>query len=130
MFTLTKEFKFEASHQLPNHDGKCQRLHGHSWVGRVVLKGSKLAEDGPKQGMLIDFGDVSKVIKPTVDDFLDHHHLNDTLNLKNPTSEEVARLLYQIWKPLLPMLYAVEINETCTSSCCYDEEVKSLMPGI
>src|ERR1035437_9496634 len=106
MFTLTKEFKFEAAHKLPNHDGKCQRLHGHSWVGRVVLKGDVLAVDGPKQGMLIDYGDISRVIKPTVENFLDHQYLNDTLSMQNPTSEEIARRLYAIWKPLLPTLHA------------------------
>ena len=123
MFTITKEFKFEASHQLPHHDGKCKRLHGHSWRGRVVLKGKSLQSSGPKQGMLQDFGEVSKMLTPFVDAVLDHHHLNDTLGLTNPTSEEVARYVFAQLKPHLPLLAAVEIDETCTSSCRYEPEV-------
>ncbi|NES98612.1 MAG: 6-carboxytetrahydropterin synthase QueD, partial [Desertifilum sp. SIO1I2] len=34
---IYKEFRFEAAHHLPHHDGKCRRLHGHSWVGRVQV---------------------------------------------------------------------------------------------
>lgn len=54
MFRLEKTFRFEASHQLPKHDGKCARLHGHSWVGRVVIEGPDLIGDGAKAGMLQD----------------------------------------------------------------------------
>ena len=51
MFRLEKEFSFEASHQLPLHDGKCARLHGHSWKGRIIIEGEELATTGPKSGM-------------------------------------------------------------------------------
>ena len=69
--------------------------------------------------MLQDFSDVKKVLTPLVNGWLDHHYLNDTLPLENPTSEEVARWIYDHLKPHLPLLVAVEIEETCTSSCCY-----------
>jgi len=119
MFTLTKEFKFEAAHKLPHHDGKCQRLHGHSWVGKLILQGEELQADGAKRGMLIDFGQVSAAIKPLVEEVLDHHYLNDTTGLENPTSEEIARWVFLRIKPSLPQLVGVEIQETCTSSCTY-----------
>src|SRR4051812_13831813 len=120
MWTLTKEFRFEASHVLPHHDGKCSRLHGHSWVGRVILLGDELHETGPKQGMLVDYGDVSTLLRPMVEDYLDHHHLNDTLKLENPTSELIAKWCYDYLQPLLTdLLLAVEIDETCTSRCRY-----------
>ncbi len=118
-FTLTKQFKFEAAHQLPAHDGKCQRLHGHSWVGRVIVRGTQLHAAGPKVGMLMDFADIKAVIEPTVDECLDHHYLNDSLRMTNPTSERVAEFLFNVWKEKLPGLVAVEIDETCTSSCRY-----------
>lgn len=118
-FTLRKQFKFEASHQLMRHDGKCRRLHGHSWIGYLVLEGDELAHAGPKEGMLIDYGDVSAVIKPVVEEYLDHHHLNDTLGTDMPTSERVAVWVYDKIKPFLPMLAAVVIEETCTSSAEY-----------
>jgi 6-pyruvoyltetrahydropterin/6-carboxytetrahydropterin synthase len=40
-----KEFRFEAAHRLPHHDGKCRRLHGrHSWVGRVYVENTTSEE--------------------------------------------------------------------------------------
>ncbi len=120
MFTLSKQFRFEASHQLPAHDGKCARLHGHSWVGWLYVKGEELQTTGPKAGMLMDFSDLKKILNPLVDEFLDHHHLNETTGLANPTSEEVARWIYNKLKPQLPILAAIEIEETCTSRCRYE----------
>lgn len=132
MFQVTKQFRFEASHQLPNHDGKCRRLHGHSWVGKVILESPELIQTGPKAGMVQDFGDISKALKPLLEDFLDHHHLNETLGLVNPTSEEVARWAYNRLKPELPLLIAVQIDETCTSSAVYygDKELISIIGTV
>ncbi len=119
-FTLRKTFRFEAAHYLPLHDGKCRRLHGHSFVGRVVLRSMGLVDDGPKMGMVMDFSDVSVALAPLLENYLDHWCLNETLMLKNPTSEEIARWVFVMLKPKLPMLVAVEIEETCTSSCRYE----------
>ena len=119
MFTLTKEFKFEAAHRLPHHDGKCQRLHGHSWVGELILQGVPLVQDGPKRGMLADFGDVKAAVEPLLESALDHHYLNDTTGLENPTSEELARWVFEKLRGKLPLLVGVKIKETCTSSCIY-----------
>lgn len=116
---LEKRFKFEASHQLPNHDGKCARLHGHSWQGALSVEGDKLHEDGPKAGMVIDFGDISKVINPLVEQFLDHHHLNETTGLENPTSEEIARWIHRQVAHLFSGEVTVRIEETCSSACSY-----------
>jgi 6-pyruvoyltetrahydropterin/6-carboxytetrahydropterin synthase len=117
--TLKKEFLFEAAHKLPNHDGKCQRLHGHSWKMRVVVVGDHLHNCGPKQGMLTDYAEISAIVKPVVEMYLDHHYLNETLKLENPTSECICIWLYEYLKPQLPLLASVEIDETCTSSCLY-----------
>lgn len=122
MYKLEKTFKFEASHQLPKHDGKCQRLHGHSWRGTVVCEGADtdIEEAGPKTGMLIDYSVISAAVDPIVETYLDHYHLNDTLGLY-PTSEVIAKWLYMKLKPKLPLLAAVIIEETCTSRCEYRE---------
>jgi 6-pyruvoyltetrahydropterin/6-carboxytetrahydropterin synthase len=121
---IYKEFYFEAAHRLPHHDGKCSRLHGHSWVGRVYLKGDSLIEDGPKQGMLFDYGDIKKYIQPLLDNFLDHYYLNETTGLENPTSEAIAKWIFtKLEESGLPGLYAVEIQETCTSGCRYEKRV-------
>ena len=119
MFNLTKEFKFEAAHKLPKHDGKCARLHGHSFVGEMEFTASGLHESGPKSGMVLDFGDASAAVKPLLEESLDHHYLNDTTGLANPTSEELARWVFDQLAPKLPLLTAVTIRETCTSACTY-----------
>jgi 6-pyruvoyltetrahydropterin/6-carboxytetrahydropterin synthase len=119
MWTLEKAFSFEASHRLPHHGGKCSRLHGHSWKGRLVCSGDVLATEGSSAGMLVDYGTMSRAIEGIVETHLDHHHLNDTLELENPTSEEVARWIYQRVKAHLPTLVAVIVEETCTSRCTY-----------
>jgi 6-pyruvoyltetrahydropterin/6-carboxytetrahydropterin synthase len=127
-WSIYKEFRFEAAHQLPHHDGKCRRLHGHSWVGRVYVRSDRIITDGAKQGMIIDYREIKKYIQPLLDEFLDHHYLNETLNLENPTCELVAKWIYERLEAAgLPGLDAVEIRETCTSGCRYkrNEEVKS-----
>jgi len=119
MFRLEKQVKFEAAHMLPQHDGKCARLHGHSWLAVLILESMELEAEGPKAGMVMDFGDVSGAIKPILDEKLDHHYLNDTLPLTHPTSEAIARWLFDELKPSLSLLVAVRVHETCTSSCEY-----------
>lgn len=120
-WTLTKTFRFEASHQLKHHDGKCSRLHGHSWCGAIEVSGGKLMVDGPKTNMLMDYADLSKIVKQLVDEFLDHYHLNETLYTDSPTSEFIARWIYMRVKPMVAagLLLAVTIEETCTSRCRY-----------
>jgi 6-pyruvoyltetrahydropterin/6-carboxytetrahydropterin synthase len=119
-WTLFKEFRFEAAHRLPHHDGKCRRLHGHSWVGRVYVKGQKLIDSGAKQGMIVDYADLKKYIQPLLEYFLDHHYLNETTGLESPTSEALAKWIFEKLEASdLPGLYAVEIQETCTSGARY-----------
>ncbi|EGJ32506.1 queuosine biosynthesis protein QueD [Moorena producens 3L] len=123
---IYKEFRFEAAHRLPHHDGKCSRLHGHSWVGRVYVKGNQLIEEGSKQGMIMDYGDIKTYLKPLLDNFLDHYYLNETTGLENPTSEAIAKWVFErLEEAGLPGLYAVEIQETCTSGTRYSRSQKS-----
>jgi 6-pyruvoyltetrahydropterin/6-carboxytetrahydropterin synthase len=70
--------------------------------------------------MVIDFADVKNVLNPVVAAFLDHQYLNDSLQMDSPTAENIAHWLYDKLKPLIPELVAVEIDETCTSSCRYE----------
>lgn len=119
---IYKEFRFEAAHRLPHHDGKCQRLHGHSWVGRVYVAGDQLTETGSKVGMLMDYGEIKKYIQPLLDNYLDHYYLNESTHLENPTAEALAKWIYeQLEIAKLPGLVAVEIQETCTSGCRYQK---------
>jgi 6-pyruvoyltetrahydropterin/6-carboxytetrahydropterin synthase len=119
IWELEKSFTFEAAHHLPSHDGKCRRVHGHSWKGSIVVRGEELNTQGPKKGMLIDYTDLKAAIAPMLEQYLDHWDLNETLDLVNPTSEEVARWIYQHLKdlPWSDRIYCIVIEETCTSAC-------------
>lgn|SRR5690606_256932 len=119
---LEKEFRFEASHQLPHHEGKCARLHGHSWKAKLICEGLHLHESGSRTGMLIDYGDMKLAMKDLLENHLDHWHLNESTGLESPTSETLAKWIFDRVKPKLPELVAVEIEETCTSRCVYRPE--------
>lgn len=67
---LRKLFRFEASHILPKHPGKCARLHGHSWVLHVAVEG----KINPETGFVMDYAEISEKVKPLVE-ALDHKHL-------------------------------------------------------
>ena len=117
---LGKEFRFEAAHELPHHDGKCARLHGHSWRGVVYVNGTALTQSGPKSGMVMDYAEIKTFLKPLLNDYLDHHFLNKTTGLENPTSEELAQWIFErLEHSGLSGLLAVRIDETCTSTCVY-----------
>jgi 6-pyruvoyltetrahydropterin/6-carboxytetrahydropterin synthase len=75
---LKKVFRFEASHILPKHPGKCSRLHGHSWVLHVAVVG----KINPATGFVMDYAEISKAVKPLVDD-LDHRHLGQWVSEAN-----------------------------------------------
>ncbi len=121
-WTIYKEFRFEAAHKLPHHKGKCSRLHGHSWVGRVYITENSLHETGSQKGMVMDFVDVNSYLNPLLKDFLDHYYLNETTGLESPTSEALAQWIFeQLEKAGLPGLEMVEIRETCTSSATYSK---------
>ncbi len=89
-------FQIEAAHRLPNvPDGhKCARLHGHSFRIEIHISGPV----GQDTGWVMDFADLRRAFQPLFDQ-LDHHCLNDIEGLENPTSENLARW---IWERLLP----------------------------
>ncbi|MGM0464378.1 MAG: 6-pyruvoyl trahydropterin synthase family protein [Bacteroidota bacterium] len=70
---VTKEFSFETAHALWNYDGPCRNVHGHSYRLFVTVAGEPLDEPGnPKNGMVMDFGDMKKLVKKEVVDVFDH----------------------------------------------------------
>ena len=89
-------------------------MHGHSFHVRLSVTG----EVGEHSGWIMDFGDLKAAFKPIYNQ-LDHYYLNDIEGLENPTSENIARWIWDRLKPALPALCAVEIRETCTSGCVY-----------
>tara|TARA_R110001583_G_scaffold74459_1_gene206296 strand:- start:1350 stop:1796 length:447 start_codon:yes stop_codon:yes gene_type:complete len=70
---LTKEFRFEMAHALWNYDGLCKNIHGHSYILYVTVIGEPIAdENNPKLGMVMDFGDLKKIVNTEIVDKLDH----------------------------------------------------------
>jgi 6-pyruvoyltetrahydropterin/6-carboxytetrahydropterin synthase len=116
---LTKEFRFEAAHSLPNvpKGHKCARLHGHSFRVEITVRGPVDA----KTGWLMDFGELKSLFKP-LEEQLDHRFLNEIDGLENSTSENIARWIWEKLKPKLPVLWQITVHETCTSKCVYRGE--------
>jgi 6-pyruvoyltetrahydropterin/6-carboxytetrahydropterin synthase len=116
---IYKEFHFEAAHRLPNvpPGHKCARLHGHSFHLRLHIRGPVDAHSG----WVLDFADIKQQFGPLYDQ-LDHRYLNEIPGLENPTSEIIARWIWDRLKDKLPQLAAVELRETCTSGCIYRGE--------
>ena len=70
---LTKEFSFESAHALDGYDGLCREIHGHSYRLFVTIKGEPVSEEGnPKLGMVMDFGDLKRIVNGEIVDRLDH----------------------------------------------------------
>lgn len=113
---LFAEFSFEAAHRLPNvaPDHKCARLHGHSFHVRLTVTGPI----DEKLGWVIDFAEVKRAFQP-IHAALDHQYLNEIDGLSNPTSEVLARWIWDRVRQSLPLLTAVEVRETCTVGCVY-----------
>jgi 6-pyruvoyltetrahydropterin/6-carboxytetrahydropterin synthase len=113
---LFVELSFEAAHRLPNVPPahKCARLHGHSFHVRLTVTGPL----DPHLGWVIDFADVKQAFAP-LHAVLDHHYLNEVAGLENPTSEVLAKWIWDRLRPAIPILSAVEVRETCTAGCVY-----------
>lgn len=90
---VTKSFNFETAHALYGYDGKCKNIHGHSYKLFVTLKGIPIQNPSdPKFGMVIDFGDIKKIVKANVVDKFDHAIL---LNVNSPHKELGEELINQ-----------------------------------
>lgn len=130
---LRKMFRFEASHVLPKHPGKCSRLHGHSWVLHVETQGPVNQDTG----FVMDYAEISAVVKPLVEK-LDHRHLGAWQNLGKfvtldgyPESWRVPDLPVDFYPSSENLLFwigeqlcaaqlkwsKVALEETCTSYC-------------
>lgn len=113
---IFKTFTLESAHRLPHVPAghKCARLHGHSFRVEIHVSGPV----DPQRGWVMDFADLKAAFAPLYAQ-LDHQYLNDVPGLENPTSENLARWIWQNLKPALPALSEVAVHETCTSGCRY-----------
>ena len=141
---VTKFYDFEMGHALWNYDGLCKNIHGHSYKLYVTVLGEPSSDDSNKKnGMVIDFSDLKKIVKTEVVDRFDHsmviyknaphkkllelnemyerHHVMDF----QPTCENLVLHFVSIIKPLLPdgvILKNVKLYETASSCAEWDAD--------
>lgn len=116
MHTLSREFSLEAAHLLPNVPAghKCRRLHGHSFAITIEVRG----EVREPEGWVLDFAEIDRAFEP-LRERLDHRYLNEIEGLENPTSENLARWIWERLRGDLPELCGIEVAETCQARCRY-----------
>lgn len=124
MFEIAKKFRFEAGHQLIHHDGRCSEPHGHSYQFIVTLRNDVLISSGPKKNMVLDFFDISDIVKPMIEKYLDHKWLNDTLESDSPTAEYIAKWIFDHLDSKIEALYSISLFETETSQVIYRKTEK------
>lgn len=135
---ITKLFNFETGHALFGYDGKCKNVHGHSYKLSVTVIGNPITDTTHvKLGMVIDFGDLKKIVKEEIVDQFDHAtvfnkntpHIelaNELINRGHeviladyqPTSENMvidfaARITSRLPKNI--QLHSLKLQETDTS---------------
>jgi 6-pyruvoyltetrahydropterin/6-carboxytetrahydropterin synthase len=117
--TVFKVFTVAAAHWLPKvpADHKCARLHGHTFRIEVHVTGPV----GPATGWVMDFADIAEAFQP-LHRVLDHTCLNDIDGLTNPTSENLARWVWERLLPALPGLTRVVVQESPDSGCICEGE--------
>ncbi len=115
---ITKNFRFEAAHNFPEHQGKCTRLHGHSYLLEVTLRGP--IKDVPDQSfhcMVMDFEGLLRFVRASIIEPLDHSLLNEATGIHT----RAENLKHWVWDALvvtgLPdsLLYRVRLWKTDTS---------------
>ena len=135
---ITKQFNFETGHALYGYDGKCKNVHGHSYKLSVTVIGRPITDtNNVKYGMVIDFGDLKKIVKEQIVDVFDHAtvfnkntpHIELANELQSrghdvilvdyqPTSENIVIDFSNKIKNLLPEnieLHSLKLQETETS---------------
>jgi 6-pyruvoyltetrahydropterin/6-carboxytetrahydropterin synthase len=136
---ITKQFYFETGHALYGYDGKCKNVHGHSYKLAVTVIGEPNNKPtNVKYGMVIDFGDLKKIVASEIVDKFDHAtvfnkntpHIELAHELKKrghsvilvdyqPTSEMMLIDFAKKIKRKLPKtieLHSLKLQETGTSS--------------
>jgi 6-pyruvoyltetrahydropterin/6-carboxytetrahydropterin synthase len=94
----TRRFSFEAAHNLKGYEGKCSRLHGHSYKLEVTVKRDSVFNDhilvhDTRNAMVMDFAELKKLVTETLLDKYDHSNLNDFFNM--PTAEHMVVSMYK-----------------------------------
>ena len=119
---ITKQFSFETGHALYGYDGKCKNVHGHSYTLNVTVKGNPIQDSTHvKHGMVIDFGDLKKIVNDEIVDVFDHATV---FNKNTPHVELAEELSTRGHKVLL-----VNYQPTCEMMVVdFAEKIKGHLP--
>lgn len=122
MYEIKVKANFSSAHNLRNYRGKCEHLHGHNWNVEAVFAYRKLDKDG----MAMDFKDAKAILKRAIED-MDHSYLNELKSFKaiNPTSENIAKLIYDKIKKRSTGIRSIAVWENESSCATYTEGPKS-----
>ena len=99
---LTKEFKFEMAHALKGYDGLCRNIHGHSYELLVTITGIPISDtSSTKLGMIMDFGDLKKIVRKNIIDEFDHALVlnRESANDFKPDVEMFGRTILVDYQP-------------------------------
>ena len=119
MFELKAQMYFAAAHHLLNYNGVCENQHGHNWLVEAYVKGTQL----DKSNILIDYKVLKRHLKSVLD-LLDHKDINELPDFKgvSPSSETLAKFIYEKMKEQIPQICKISIWETSTSCASYYED--------
>ncbi len=119
MYTVKIRDEFSGAHNLRGYKGKCENLHGHNWKIEAEIAKKKLNN----QGMVLDFKEMKKLLKEVLEK-LDHTYLNGLPYFKkyNPTSENIAKYIYNLVKKDISDLTKVTVWESDSSCASYFKE--------
>ena len=118
MYSLKVEGVFSSAHNLRGYKGKCEDLHGHNWRVEISVQ----SKDLDNIGMVLDFKYLKNKLN-IVFEKMDHKYLNKLIPFKklNPTSENIAKHIYNELKVYIPLLKNVTVWENSSSSATYEE---------
>lgn len=116
LFELKTHFQIESARFLPHllKGHPCARMHGHSFKIILTLRGPL----NPRVGWVQDYHEINEIMRPLISE-IDHRILNEVAGLENPTSELLAKWLFDRAKENLPLLKSVTVMETPTTECTY-----------
>ena len=117
-----RTFRIHASRFLPNLDDNhiCKRMHGHTFNITVYINGAI----DKKTGFVIDFYDVYQVFNKYINNKIDHKVLNEVEGLENPTSEHLAKWIWNNLLPYISNLYKVKVSEDFGTGIIYQPNEK------
>jgi 6-pyruvoyltetrahydropterin/6-carboxytetrahydropterin synthase len=113
--TVCKVFDFPAAHTNGHvgPDDACKRKHGHTWTLEVYAQGRlKVDETRPDFGMVADFASLKEVYCATIEPFVEHQDLDETLaHLPERTTELIAHWILEQLHSAQPEVFKVRLWE-------------------